>query len=379
MKLTVNVPINSLSFGNVSYNILRELWRRNEDISLFPIGDKVQVEAFDKIDSNFINYLQVCANNRLTTFDQNCPSLKLWHIVGSEQRYSKNQALFTFHETSNITPIEKNLLKNQDIVFVTSNYTKNVFESNGLKNVKFVPLGFDEDFHKTNKSYLPNKIHFGILGKLEYRKNTARIIKTWLKLFGNKPEYQLSCAITNPFLDKNKFQNELISMLGGKHYNNINFLPYMNTNSEVNDFLNSIDIDLGGLSGSEGWNIPSFNATCLGKWSVVMNATAHKDWANSENCILVEPSSMKDAHDGTFFTKGGQYNQGQFFDITDEQMEEAILKSVNFAKTPNLNGEKMREQFLYRDTTETILLALESLSSQKKTKSAKTTKQKAQC
>ena len=70
--------------------------------------------------------------------------------------------------------------------------------------------------------------------------------------------------------------------LGGKTYKNINFLPHLKTNSEMNELYNSIDINLSGLSGAEGWNLPAFNSTCLGKWSIVLNATSHKDWATEK-------------------------------------------------------------------------------------------------
>jgi glycosyltransferase involved in cell wall biosynthesis len=360
MRLLVNAPINALSFGNVSVNILRELHKKDIDLVFFPIGDKAELEAYDKIDLSFVKYLQSATNSRYEKINKDIPTLKLWHIFGSETRYSKNQSLFTFHEVSEVTSIEKNLLNLQDKVFVSSNYTKNIFELNGIENVTYVPLGFDSDFHITNKTYLEDKIHFGLLGKFESRKNTARIIKAWLKLFGNNSKYQLSCAITNPFLDKAKFQNELLKTLEGKQYNNLNFVPYMQTNSEVNDFLNSIDIDLGGLSGAEGWNLPSFNATALGKWSVVMNATAHKDWATSDNSILIEPSSLKDCYDDVFFKKGQAFNQGQFFNISDEEMENAILKSVSYAKKPNPEGLKLQKEFTYEKTVETILCAIKS-------------------
>ena len=360
MRLLVNAPINALSFGNVSVNILRELFKKNIDLTFFPIGDKAEMDAYDKIDSDFVKYLQSATNDRYSKISKDIPSLKLWHIFGSETRYSKNQSLFTFHEVSEVTSIEKNLLKLQDNIFVSSNYTKNIFNLNGLDNVTHVPLGFDNDFQITNKTYLQDKIHFGILGKFENRKNTARIIKSWLKLFGNKPEYQLSCAITNPFLDKARFQNELLKVLEGKQYNNLNFVPYMQTNSEVNDYLNSIDIDLGGLSGAEGWNLPSFNATALGKWSVVINATAHKDWATKDNSILIEPSSLKDCYDDVFFKKGQSFNQGQFFDISNQEMDDAILKSLSYAKTPNPEGLKLQKQFTYEKTVETILCAISS-------------------
>ena len=213
MKLLVNAPINALSFGNVSVNILRELYKKNIDLIFFPIGEKVELSAYDKIDQDFIKYLQERTNNRFEKIDKNIPSLKLWHIFGSESRYTKNQSLFTFHEVSEVTPIEKNLLNLQDNILVSSNYTKSIFELNGLSNVTYVPLGFDTDFHLTDRSYLPEKIHFGLMGKFENRKNSSRIIKTWMKLFGNKSEYQLTCAITNQFLEKSRFQNDLLKLL----------------------------------------------------------------------------------------------------------------------------------------------------------------------
>lgn len=358
MKLIVNAPINGLSFGNVSVNILRALHKKNIEVIFFPIGDKAELDAFDKIDVSFVKFLQDSTNSRYEKIDKELPCLKLWHIFGSETRYTKNQSLFTFHEVSDVTKIEKNLLNLQDKIFVSSNYTKNIFEINGIKNTTYVPLGFDPDFHIINKTYLQDKIHFGLLGKFENRKNTARIIKAWLKIFGNNPKYQLSCAISNPFLDKARLQNELLKILEGKNYNNLNFIPHMQTNTEVNDFLNSIDIDLGGLSGAEGWNLPSFNATALGKWSIVLNATAHKDWATDKNSIQIQPTRLKDCYDDVFFKKGQPFNQGQFFDITDEEIENAILKSVSYAKTPNPEGLKLQTEFTYEKTAETILCAI---------------------
>ena len=97
MKLLVNAPINALSFGNVSVNILRELFKKNIDLTFFPIGDKAELDAYDKIDSDFVKYLQSATNDRYSKISKDTPSLKLWHLFGSETRYSKNQSLFTFH------------------------------------------------------------------------------------------------------------------------------------------------------------------------------------------------------------------------------------------------------------------------------------------
>ena len=49
MNFAVNFPINSVSFGQVSTLILRELYKRNMNPCIFPIGDTdLSVQAEDK-------------------------------------------------------------------------------------------------------------------------------------------------------------------------------------------------------------------------------------------------------------------------------------------------------------------------------------------
>ena len=354
-SLIVEAPINSLSFGNVSVNILREFHKLNLNIGLFPIGN-VDLSTFE-VSEDFKQYLQKAIDNRYLLLSQKSPSLKLWHFSGGDDRKSHCQNLFTFYECSDPTDIEVSIAKSQDKVIVTSNYALNLFKQKGCDNFVFAPLGFDQDFHITNRTYLKDVVHFGLMGKFEKRKNTAGIIKNWLEKYGNNNKYQLTCCITNPFF-KPEQMNEIINgVLGGKRYSNINFLPYLKTNQEVNQLLNAIDIDLTGLSYAEGWNLPSFNATCLGKWSIVSNATSHKDWATDENSILVECDSYVDSHDGAFFLSGQSFNQGNFPAYSDEAMIEAFERAEKrLAEQPvNTAGIKLGEQMTYAVTAQKII------------------------
>jgi hypothetical protein len=131
----------------------------------------------------------------------------------------------------------------------------------------------------------------------------------------------------------------------------------LKTNQEVNELLNAIDIDLTGLSYAEGWNLPSFNATCLGKWSIVSNSTSHKDWATDENSILVECDSFIDSHDGAFFTTGHSFNQGPFPAYSDQAMIDAFDRAEKrLADQPiNTTGIKLGERLTYANTVQKIL------------------------
>ena len=253
------------------------------------------------------------------------------------------------------TLTEKNLVDFQDDVVFSSSFAKKSFEQVNCENVHNTPLGFDTDFHETGKTYLEGKIHFGLMGKWEKRKHTSNIIKLWASKYGNNSDYQLTCCIINPFF-KDEQMNQIIGQsLEGKQYSNINFLPRLKSNSEVNEFHNAIDIDLSGMSGAEGWNLPAFNATALGKWSIVLNSSSHTDWANSDNSILVEPNGTETAEDGIFFKKNMPFNQGEIHTFDPEEFISVLEKSESYANKKNKNGVKLREEFTYEKTVDSVL------------------------
>ena len=360
MKLAVEVPVNSLSFGNVSVNLLREMYKKQMDIALFPIGGQADLDAFDKIDKNFVEWLQKSTDNRFTKLDKDIPTFKLWHINGAEKRITSKQYLYTFYELDSPTEVEKSIVKLQDKVIFSSEYARKCFKLFNCQNTASVPLGFDTDFHKTDKEYLKDKIHFGLIGKFEKRKHTAEIIKAWAKKYGNNYKYQLSCLIVNPFMKPEQMNQVIQQTLGNERYGNINFIPFLKTNSEVNDLLNAIQIDLSGCSGAEGWNLPSFNATALGKWSIVLNASSHKDWATEDNSVLIQPNGKELAADGLFFDQGGPFNQGNIYTFDSDEFTSAMETAEQKVNSVNEEGIKLQKEFTYEKTLDKILEVIQS-------------------
>ena len=153
MQLNVEAPINRLSFGNVTYNILRQLWRKGVDVIWFPLSGNADFSAFDKIDKDFGQWLQASANSANKKIKPNIPTFKLWHLNGSASRIGAKQFLYTFYELDQPTPDEINLAKFQNKVYFSSNYAADKFKESGV-DAGVIPVGFDEDFHKTNKQYL---------------------------------------------------------------------------------------------------------------------------------------------------------------------------------------------------------------------------------
>lgn len=352
MKLVFTAPINSLSLGNVAVNLLREMYKRQYDLTFFPVGTNLEFKAY-KLEKGFSEWFTQAVQNRLKTVKKDTPSLKLWHINESQFKVTDRQYLMTFYELNSPTAEEINLVKMQDHTFFSSTYSKTLF-SGLVPNVSYVPMGFDNEFVRLEKKPIDN-VHFGLMGKWEHRKHTEKIIKLWIAKYGDNVKYQLTCCVTNPFYKAEQMNQVIVNACGGKRYFNVNFVPYLDTNAQVNDFMNGIDIDLTGLSGAEGWNLPAFNCSALGKWSIVLNATSHKDWATKDNSILVQPNGQVPAYDGIFFQQGQPFNQGSIYTWDDEEVVAAMELAVQKAKTLNTNGEKLKEQFTWSKSLDRIM------------------------
>lgn len=354
--ITFNAPINSVSFGIVSTAILREAYNRKLDCRLFPIS-QVDLSA-QPSDPEFDKWLRDINTKAYQDHSRDNPIIKLWHINGLFESFSKEQAAITFHECSDVTPIEKNILKNQKKVFVTSQYSKKVFNEFGIDNVEFLQLGFDKtNFYKINQPSLGEDITVWVLpGKLEpCRKRTLKSLQAWVKKFGNNKNHRLHAAIFNPFI-KPEDQLAIIGQaLNNKKYWNVEFFGWVKTNAEYNAIINSGDIVLG-LSGGETFDIPVFSSVALGKHCLALKAHVYLDYLNDENAVLVPPSGRIQANDGMFFRQGDPFNQGAFYDWSEDDVisgMEEVLKRVKNNKL-NTNGNLLQSRS-YSETLDTLI------------------------
>jgi glycosyltransferase involved in cell wall biosynthesis len=363
-----NLPQNSLSFGNVSFGILNSLYQKNVgDYLIKDIGNP-DLSSFDKRreDESFLSYVNEKRFKFLERFSRESTQFSLWHINGSETSVSNKNVLFTFHECDSLTETEKNILNQQDHIIVSCDYSKNVFEECGVtKPISVIPLGFDNlHFVKTNKRKTPEGVcSFTIMGKTEHRKHTIKTAKLLIKKFGNNPKVLINLSVFNPFFSGEDNNRILASIFDNKPKPyNVNILPYVQTVSEVNDVLNFTDV-LVDMSGAESFSLPSFNATCLGKHSIVHYNTGIKQWATEETSTLVNSSKKIPLVDGVFFKEGGDFNQGNFYDYDDEEFLDkldVVYKKWQINKI-NEKGLELAEKFSWDKSTDSILEILNKI------------------
>jgi hypothetical protein len=354
MEYCLEVPINPVSFGQVSTALLREVKGRGLDPCIFPINPPDL--STQKKDEDFEKWLSKNIIKAPKEHNRNNKSIKLWHLNGGMGSNSKEQILFTFYELDSPTEAEINIAKNNTLV-TSSKYSQEIFESYDIKS-NFIPLGFDSfNFKRSEKSFFEDdRITFSLCGKFEHRKHHAKVIKSWLKKFGNNKKYYLQCSNYNTFMSQEENQKVIHELLEGKSFFNINFVGFMTSNEVYNDFLNSSNIVIG-MSGGEGWGLPEFQSVAMGKHSVILNAHAHKDWANSDNSVLVSPSGKIDSHDGRFFMKGADFNQGQIFNWNEDDFISACEEAIKKVESNPLNekGLELQKDFSYSNTLDKIL------------------------
>ena len=117
------------------------------------------------------------------------------------------------------------MMKYCDEIWTTSDWCANVFEDNGLKNIKIYPHGISDSW-KPRRRQDDGVIKFLHIGEPAPRKAGQMVVDAFVELFGNDPRYSLTIKaygnnttrIYNNYIDK-----EIIG-LPHKVYNNIKMI-----------------------------------------------------------------------------------------------------------------------------------------------------------
>ena len=361
MNFSIELPINLTGLGNVGSGIIIELFERGLVPNIFPIGN---VDfGYSKIPEGFKEWFEFCAGKALKSYKRSDPSIRIWHINGSHSKISDDATLYTVHELNSITDTEKNILNQYSRVLVPSNFSSQIFNSQGVKTEVcpnfFDPrLFFNQDVPKKG---LEDVTIFSVLGKLEKRKATAKSIAAWIKRFGGNKKFRLNCHVFNHHLMNNIDPKNHIEahcqiierMTGLKMPWNVTFFGFQ-TREEFNMSLNAVDIDLG-LSCGEGFGLPLLQTRCLGKKAVTLKAHAHIDYCSEEDSVFIEPSGLEDCYDGIFFQEGAPFNQGKIFSWDEDEAISAMEKAIDKKSPDKKVTEDLKKKFSVKNTVDILL------------------------
>lgn len=342
MKI-LDIPVNTLSYGVVGLNILKELSSK-EDVALFPIGGLEVLPQYEQL-------VKTCIENAAHIKRGKHNVLRIFHQFNMNFGLGGKRIGFPIFELSQFTQQEKAHLSSLDTLIVCSEWAKQVCVDNGVQdseNIVVAPLGVDRAIFNEQIPHLrdlepliaQNTTIFLSSGKWEKRKGHDVLVEAFNKAFTPADNVILLVSAHNPFLDPKELQNWLslyqnspmgkaakINILGGRLPNQETLASLMRT------------VDCGVFPArAEGWNLELLEMMSVGKPVICTNYSGHTQFATKENALLIEVDTLEDAWDDKWF-----FGQGQWAHFGDSQMEQLIthLRNIHSAKQQNAPGRSL--------------------------------------
>lgn len=328
MNLNFFAPINSLSFGIWSLNLLEGLYKKNVSLCLHPIGPL-------QFPENKRALLETVLDNS-TFYDYKAPCLKTFHAGASKDVIGRGpQILNTIYELYPLTKMEVHQINSYDQLIVPTKWAKNVAKDSGVKiPINVVPLGvdrtiFNDSLVPDNDIYNDSSTKFLMCGKWEVRKSMDIIGDCFNKAFSSSDNVKLIINCYNNFIgpEGNTEWEKMYQLSPMGHKTHI-FSQRLNNQNNLAGLMLSVDCGIF-VSRAEGWNLPLLEMMSCGKNVIATNATAHTEFVSKENAMLVDVGPLEEAYDGVFF-----HGQGSWPSLTADSEEQIIahMRAVHAKK-----------------------------------------------
>ncbi|NBO99253.1 MAG: glycosyltransferase family 1 protein [Proteobacteria bacterium] len=308
-------PINQLGYGITGLNIVKSLSKLTK-VALWPIG---QPQVVNQNDADIISK----ALQNAIFFDPDKPCIRIWHQHDMSQFVGRAERIgFPIFELDEFNAVEKHHLNTLDKIFVCSSWAKNIILNNtklSSNNVYVVPLGVDQEIFNTDSNNKSEKTIFFNCGKWEIRKGHDIIPEIFNKAFEKDDNVELWMMNSNPFIrpeDTKAWQNLYnTSKLGSK----IRFIDRVDSQKEVYNIMQQTDCGLFPAR-AEGWNLELLEMLSCGKHVITTNYSAHTEFCNPDNALLIDIEEHEMAYDGQWF----HGKCGKWAKIGPSQIEQAV-------------------------------------------------------
>lgn len=316
ISVNINAPIGKTGYGITSWNIIKQLYLMDVDISLFPIGSNMELNGEEEkpIVQKMIN--------RIVDFDPSAPFLKIWHQNDLAMRvgYGDYYA-FPFFELDTFNQREKHHMNCCDHLFMSCSWARDIVLQNDIDvPITIAPLGVDTNIFK-----VPNKIRldsgkyiFGHIGKWEKRKSQDFLLKAFETAFDANDNVELWLLPHNPFLTDDELEPWLNLVRNNKLRDKIKVYNRLPTQYHLADFIFNIDCGVF-LSRAEGWNNEILECMAMNKPIIATYYSAHTEYCNDKNSYNIHIEDKEPAEDGKWF-----FGNGNWAKLGDNELSQTV-------------------------------------------------------
>lgn len=347
MNINLVAPINSTGYGIASVNILNALMKTGHEVALWPLGNQPQA------DPDLHEVVRQAHQNSML-YDPNAPCIRICHQHSLDMFVGRGKRIgFPFFELDTFTERERHHISSVDILFVSSQWAKDVVLDNvplADNQVCVVPLGVDASKFKPVPKK-GGKTVFGNIGKWEIRKGHDILATAFQRAFGDSDEVELRMLCHNPFYTEQE------NMEWSNLYNrlpNCKVYDRLPTQQDVAAFMSEVDCGVF-PSRAEGWNLELLELMSCGAEIIATNYSAHTEFCNEDNAYLIKVNEVEEAFDGKWF-----HGQGNWAKLTDEHINELAdaMAHVHARKSmsdiTNHSGIETARKFSWENTALTI-------------------------
>lgn len=352
-RLNFITPICYTGYGIAGVNTAVALTKLGARVDLFPLGQLTYHNRHDP-------FIRMMMNNS-ERFYRLAPCIRLWHQFDMTLFCGKGQHVgWPIFELDRFNEKEKHNLNACDLLFVCSEWAKNVCNSEiPNRQAIVIPLGVDTDIFRPVQTKRRDTIFINA-GKWEKRKGHDLLIQCFEKAFTPLDNVQLWMMPTNPFLTPQEAGVFLNRYQHSHLYHKISIIPWQESDEQVAAVMQQADCGIF-PSRAEGFNLEALEILACGKHLIITDYSAHKDFCNSQNSLLISIDRTEKAIDNKWFHGDGEW--AKFGNLQEEQLVEhmrSIHKRKQEGSLPmfNMPGLETAKKFSWYNTANKILEVL---------------------
>lgn len=339
MSINLNAGPNTTGYGCVATNILHQLELLGAEPCLFPIGEP-DLETQELL----LTYNK--AFSRQSHYSSKNPGLRIWHQFSMAERYSsKLNAGLTFFELDTLKNNEINHLNSLDILFVASEWAKQVVDNHCSVDCRVVPMGVNTEIFRPQKDRPNGSYKFFTTGKTEYRKGHDVLLEAFESAFGPDCDVELHIKWHNPFLSQTDRDAWTRYYKQSSLANKI-FFHETDNQIELAEMIRGCDCGVYPTR-AEGFGLGLLEAIACDKHLISTDYSGHVDFCKMANADLVHISEKEKASDGIWFFGDGKWAKW------NDQAKSDLIDKMRKAYKERIYGSPNREEVLKKYNWET--------------------------